>query len=245
MAPPKNGERPDDLGPVVFTPDNEPYLGRESVFDFDRTITSLIEQQHKIAAWTRANRPTRLQAAASQLVPGACSIALSIRELIRQGYLFSAMILLRPLVERVATLSYLTEHPDGLGSWESGWKHGSRPTFQELLSTMESGIGAQKASDELKLVARRYHSLVHGDPAAASETLIALSDGTMGLTVAKDLTSPERADAVAFEATMYLVVLMVRSIEVFPQRDVAESVLPVIQRIRSKLAGMRPEDPNE
>jgi hypothetical protein len=58
-----------------------------------------------------------LQEAAAELVPSASSIALSIRELVRQGYLLSAAMLRRPLFERVATLSYLIEHPDAVKLW--------------------------------------------------------------------------------------------------------------------------------
>lgn len=60
-----------------------------------------------VGPWTGAHNAelSRLQRAASQLVPGACSIALSIRELVRQAYLYSAMILLRPLVGRVGALT--------------------------------------------------------------------------------------------------------------------------------------------
>jgi hypothetical protein len=211
------GESPNDV-PVIFTPDTEPYLGREPVFHFDKMITAVMEQQHRIGAWTRKNELTRLQIAASQLVPGASSIALSIRELIRQGYLFSAMILLRPLVERVGTLTYLIQNPEALDPWERGWKHGTRPRFGELLSALRGSPGGTDGpSRELGLVAGRYHSLVHGDPQAAQETLIALDDGSPGFTVGKDLDSPDRADAVAFEATMYLVVLMARSAELFPE----------------------------
>lgn len=208
----------DGVRSAVFTPDNEPYLGREPVFQFDKMISAVMEQQHRIAAWTRQNELTRLQIAASQLVPGACSIALSIRELVRQGYLFSAMILLRPLVERVGTLTYLIENPEALDLWEEGWRHGTRPKFLDLLSTMSGGSGDTGAisSDMGSLIARRFHSLVHGDPQAAQETLISLDDGSPGFTVGKDLDSPERADTVAFEATMYLIVLMAKSAQLFP-----------------------------
>jgi hypothetical protein len=212
------GSSPND-GPVIFTPDTEPYLGREPVLHFDKMITAVMEQQHRIAAWTRGHRLTRIQVAASQLVPGGSSIALSIRELIRQGYLFSAMILLRPLVERVGTLTFLIQNPEALDRWERGWKHGTRPRFGEILTAMRGSPANPHGPtrEELGLVASRYHSLVHGDPQAAQETLIALDDGSPGFTVGKDLDSPERADAVAFEATMYLVVLMARSAELFPE----------------------------
>lgn len=86
----------------VFTPGNEPYLGRQSVYQLDKMLPIFIKQQHRIAAWTHGATLSPLQRAASELVPSACSIALSIRELVRQAYLLSALILTRPLMERVA-----------------------------------------------------------------------------------------------------------------------------------------------
>ncbi len=84
----------------VFTPDDEPYRGRPALFHFDQ---------------------------AGELVPGARSVAFSVRELVRQGYLLAAMILIRPLVERVSTLAYLIDHEDAASLWQAGWPYGSRP----------------------------------------------------------------------------------------------------------------------
>jgi len=32
------------MTPIIFTPDNEPYLGRELLFHFDQIISSAMEQ---------------------------------------------------------------------------------------------------------------------------------------------------------------------------------------------------------
>jgi hypothetical protein len=209
-----NGEPPS----AVFTPDNEPYLGRPSVFHFDQIVQALMEQQHRIARITSQQSLSALQIAASEIAPGAASIGLAIRELVRQGYLFAALVLLRPLVERVGTLAYLVEHPGALGSWQSGWPYRDRPSFAELLSAMRGSSG-EDALDEAKLVAGRYHALVHGGPDASIETLVQFRDGFTGFSVSKDLHSPERADAASFEATMYLIVLMATLSRVFPDLD--------------------------
>ncbi len=93
-------------GEAVFNPRNEPYLGLSAVLRFDQLILVTMDAQHAVGPWTRrhVSELTPLQMAATQLIPGSVSIALAIRELIRQGYLFAAAILLRPLVERVGTL---------------------------------------------------------------------------------------------------------------------------------------------
>ena len=80
----------DDPSEVIFTPDNEPYLGREMLFHFDNAICASLDQSGKIATKTHSLHRTDMQDAACQLIPQSISIALSIRELIRQGYLFGA-----------------------------------------------------------------------------------------------------------------------------------------------------------
>lgn len=80
----------------VFTPDNEPYLGRESVFHFDQVILSCMEANAEISTFTHANKLSSLQKAACQIIPQGINLALSIRELVRQGYLFAAAVLMRP-----------------------------------------------------------------------------------------------------------------------------------------------------
>src|SRR3972149_3014765 len=111
--------------PPVFTPDNEPYLGLESVLWFDRIICWSMESNTQVAAWTlrNSNTLTPLQRAACQILPQGVGIALSIRELIRQAYLFSALILVRSLIERAAVVSYLDAHPTAVAEWENCWRY--------------------------------------------------------------------------------------------------------------------------
>ena len=42
--------------PVVFTPDTEPYLGRQALLTFDREIPFSLWVNSHIATYTRANR---------------------------------------------------------------------------------------------------------------------------------------------------------------------------------------------
>src|SRR5579871_4730804 len=108
--------------PVIFMPDNEPYLGLQSVLWFDRIIVWALEGNQRVASFTHAhkNELSALQKAASQIIPQGINIALSIRELVRQGYLFPALVLMRPLIERAAVLSYLNANPIAVALWESG-----------------------------------------------------------------------------------------------------------------------------
>lgn len=120
----------------VFTPDNEPYLGRDSVFHFDKVILSCLEANAEIAAYTHRNELNGLQQAACQIIPQGINLALSIRELVRQGYLFAAAVLMRPLIERAAIISYLHEKPEEVSLWQNGWKFRERPSLAKMLATI-------------------------------------------------------------------------------------------------------------
>lgn len=202
----------------VFTPADEPYLGRQSVRALDEMIVRFLEAQRTIADWTRANDLTPLQRAASELIPSASSVALSVRELVRQGYLLSALILTRPLMERTATISYLVEHPHAVALWAEGWPHKSRPALGARLDALmgPAAPGRPSKRDVAQLL-DRYNSLVHGDPAGALHGAIVMSDGSAGYTVGKDVGSPRRADEVCHETAMWLVVLVGRCEQAFPE----------------------------
>ncbi len=207
---------------TVFTPADEPYLGHESVYQFDKLLKLFVDEQVRIGSWTRAAAElTPMQRVAAEVVPSASSIALSIRELVRQGYLLSALILTRPLMERVATLSYLIENPSQVVEWEHGWPHKTRPPLKDRMAAMMSVTGSvapgqAPTEDELHKVVHRYNSLVHGDPSGALHGAILLPDGRAGYTIGKDLNSPNRADEVCFETVCWLVVLLGRCTQIFP-----------------------------
>ncbi|MCA1708234.1 MAG: hypothetical protein LC808_35135 [Actinobacteria bacterium] len=206
----------------VFTPDDEPYFGRPSVYQLDRMLSIFITQQHRIASWTHDATLSPLQRAASELVPSASSIALSIRELVRQAYLMSALTLTRPLMERVATLSYLIDNPSKVSLWERGWPHKTRPTLKQRMDAMVNVKDAPLPKDtppsetDVAKVIDRYNSLVHGDRAAALHGAVLLDCGSPGFTVSKDTGSPTRADEVCHETVCWLVVLMARCDQLFP-----------------------------
>jgi hypothetical protein len=77
--------------------------------------------QNAVTAPT-SNRPflTDRQDMACQVTAQAIGITLSIRELIRQGYLFGGHVPLRVLAERAAILLYLDLYPTGIDRWKRG-----------------------------------------------------------------------------------------------------------------------------
>src|SRR3989339_73057 len=125
---------------AVYLPSNEPYLGRESVFHFDQVIMSCLEANKDIAPYTHSNELSDIQRVACQIIPQGVNLALTIRELIRQGYLFGALVLIRPLIERAAIISYLHKHADQVKVWEKGWQYGERPRLAQMIDSMGGNV---------------------------------------------------------------------------------------------------------
>ena len=202
--------------PVVFTPDNEPYLGRKPLLTFDREIPFSLEVSSHIAIYTRSHRGdmNALQLAACQIVPQGINLALTIRELIRQAYLFGALVLVRPLIERAAIISYLCDNPDGIEKWANGWRFRERPPLDAMLSSM-AGDAAELAT--AKDICAHYGHIVHGDPVAADWNRVHLDDGSLGYAVGKVLSSPELCDELALQGWAYLRVLIARATTCFPE----------------------------
>lgn len=196
----------------VYLPSNEPYLGRESVFRFDQIIMSCLELNAKIAAYTHQIEPSDLQIAACQIIPQGINLALTIRELVRQGYLFGASVLIRSLIERAAIISYLYTHPDKVGLWHRGWRRRERPSLSEMLSTMSGKADASMAQQ----VCDTFNHIVHGDPAASQRNLVRLGDGGYGYSVGKAINNPELCDDICFQSMCYLTVLMGMMVGCFP-----------------------------
>lgn len=199
---------------AVFTPSNEPYLGRTSVEKFDRAIVMVLERNLALAERSRRPGLSAVQVAAGQLIPQGIKLALAVRELVRQGYLFAARVLMRSLVERVAIAFYLEQNPDEIGVWQRGWKYGERPSLPAMLKLVgdrrfehvEIGPGFTSV----------YNSLTHGDPASAALNMVFTEDGDPVYGVSKDLDSPEICDLVCCEATVWLGELLLTAERLFP-----------------------------
>jgi len=204
--------------PVVFTPDNEPYLGRGALLTFDQEIPFSVWVNTHIAAYTRAHSDelTDLQRAACQIVPQGINLALSIRELIRQGYLFAALVLIRPLIERAAIISYICDHPEAVEKWKGGWRFRERPALSTMLHSMARG-GAELAV--AKDICEHYGHIVHGDPVSAEWNRIPLDDGSLGYAVGKVLNHPSLCDELALQGSAYLRILVARATACFPEAE--------------------------
>ncbi len=205
-----------DASEVIFTPDDEPYLGRQLLFVFDNVICACLEQSGKIAPKTHGIEKTDLQEAGCQLIPQSISIALSIRELIRQGYLFGAWALVRPLAERAVILLYLNENPLQIQKWNRGWRHDEAPSLAKMLESLGSSMGYPTTFKGHEATAP-LNSVLHGKPDSAVWSLTPLSDGTFGHTPSKQLNSPALCDEVCDNAIPWLICVRCMMGAYFPE----------------------------
>ncbi len=208
---------PNENSPAVFTPDNEPYLGSEALRRFDLTIVGVLKANRAVASASRQNeRLTELQLAACEIIPQGISVSLSIRELIRQGYLLSAMILIRPLMERAAIISYLVKHPASVEIWKLGWPHGKRPS----LSTMLDSMGWEAAGDSMsKEICSIFNHLVHGDPFASEWNITDPGAVGLGYSSGRITDRPDVCDILAGITSGQMLVLMALMAATFPGID--------------------------
>lgn len=200
----------DDIS--VFTPGNEPYLGRETVHALDNLIIACMESNKVIAAYTHKIVKTDMQQAACQLIPQSISIALSIRELIRQGYLFGAFVLVRPLAERAAILLYLQGNPHEIEKWKRGWKHNDAPSLAQMFDV----IGSEKFAGTGRDLTRPFNDILHGKPDSAVWSLVAIDEDTLGHGSSKNLSNPVMCDDISLQTAAWLAVIVAMMSAYFP-----------------------------
>ncbi|MEQ8426813.1 MAG: hypothetical protein RLT87_09945 [Gammaproteobacteria bacterium] len=201
----------DSKKPTIFTPDNEPYLGEKSLLAFDKSISAILEVNYVIAPATHNIKLNELQLAASQIIPSAISLSLSIRELIRQGYLYGALVMLRPFIERVVTMQYLSTFNEKLELWHDGWLHNKRPSLNKMINE----LWGDKFPDAPTALTKSLNSLMHGDPHSSSWNLVTSKTGDPAYAVSKITNKPELCNSVALDAATWLNNLMVLMLEIF------------------------------
>jgi hypothetical protein len=194
------------MRPPVFLPHDEPYLGHPTLLEFDQAIPPAMKINVRLAQGTFDCQLSPVQQAAAQLIPQAVSIALSIREMIRQGYLFSAGLLLRPLIERVGTVEYLRIHPEAVQAWHAGWPRKEQPSLQELLEATSQAESADPA--ELKAFANVLHKLIHPDPTGGLWNMITHENGRPAFSSGKIFDDPQLCDFVSVTACRFLALAM-------------------------------------
>jgi hypothetical protein len=166
-----------------------------------------LELNSKCAPASHGRELSGLQRALCILVPQTITLALSIRELIRQGYLFGAKVLVRPFTERGVTVLYLFTNPDALTIWEAGWRHGERPTLQRMVEYLNERL-LRGVYPSMKGFTHDLNSATHGDPFSARWNVVLRDDGTPVFLPSKNLHSPGLADEVCAETIPWLAATM-------------------------------------
>jgi len=141
------------------------------------------------------------------LVPQTITLALSIRELIRQGYLFGAKVLVRPFTERAVTILYWSKNPEALQVWDDGWKYNKRPRLQEMVEYLNQEL-LHGAFASLKGFTHELNSATHGDPLSAQWNVVLRDDGAPVFPVSKNLSSPQLADEICAEVIPWVAATM-------------------------------------
>jgi hypothetical protein len=166
---------------------------------------------------------------ACQVIAQAISIALSIRELIRQGYLFGGHLLLRALAERAAILLYLNLYPAEIDRWKRGWGQNDAPSLAKMLDAIQA---KQHPGSELRGrdLTAPMNSLPHSKPDSAPWNMVSLGETGFGHAVSKILNRPELCDDLCANATPWLAVVQGMTAAYFPDGSVADVVAPDISR---------------
>jgi hypothetical protein len=208
----------ESMPPIVFTPDDEPYLGRPLVHAFDQLICAVMEANAAVAPTTHAKALTDTQAMACQVIAQSLSIALSIRELIRQGYLFGGHVLLRALVERAVILLYIHHYPSEIGKWNRGWEIREAPSLSKMFDQLQSKLKHSPGVRGSELTAS-MNSLLHSKPDSARWNLVRLGEGRVGHAVSKLLDHPELCDELCGQAVPWLAVVAGMMQAYFPRQE--------------------------
>jgi len=211
--------------PAIFTPDTEPYLGRQLLFHLDQIISATLEQNAKIASTSHSQSLSDNQKMACQVIAQAISLALSIRELIRQGYLFGAHVLKRSLFERQTILLYLHLFPEDIEKWNRGWHSGDAPGLARMLDAIQNKLKRNPVVRGKDLT-KGMNSLMHAKPDSAPWNLVPLGGNNVGHAVSKILNRPELCDDLCADVIPSLAIVQAMMSAYFPVETSTQQTTP-------------------
>ena len=179
-----------------------------------------MEQNAATAPLSHGRTLTDQQRMACQVIPQALSIMLSIRELIRQGYLFGAHVLVRSLVERAAILLYLHLHPEDIERWNRGWHAGDAPGLAKMFDAIQKKQRRDPTVPGRDLTAT-MNTLLHAKPDSAPWNLVSIGEGGVGHAVSKILNRPELCDDLCADVIPWVAVVQGMMAAYFPHEATA------------------------
>ena len=202
--------------PVIYTPDNEPYLGRKLLFHFDQIISSAMEQNANAALTSQGKSLSDQQKMACTIIPQAVSLMLSIRELIRQGYLFGAKVMIRSLVERTTILLYIYHYPEEIEKWNRGWQYRDAPNLAKMFEKINEKNSKPFNVKGYELTAG-MNSILHAKPDSAYLNLVKTDTGSIGFASSKILNNPNLCDGICADIIPWIAVVQGMMTYYFPK----------------------------
>ncbi|HAS8246766.1 TPA: hypothetical protein I7673_02470 [Vibrio vulnificus] len=206
----------------INTPDDEPYLGLESLMMYNKMLVICFEKLKNLPRLSTNNSKeleslTDHQRMAVQVINQSVNLGASIRELIRQGYLFGALVLERSFVERIMILLYLNKYPDQIKVWNAGWSK-QRSLDKALrapdLAKMLEEVGKDFDGEIPKTHA--YNDLIHGKPSSLAHGLI-VGDNEFIVSPSKTNNNIQDCDKLCHTVAPFLVVLLSMMTAYFPE----------------------------
>lgn len=204
--------------PATFSSGDEPYLGRAPLLEFDKLIVKALAVNQVTARSTHGASLSEHQQMACAVIAQAVSLALSVRELIRQGYLFGAHVLVRPLAERACILLYLHNFPQDIGKWKNGWTHREAPSLAQMFDAIQRA-GESKLNIRGTDLTAPMNSLVHGKPDSVRWNQTGLEGSKGGHASSKLLHRPDLCDEVATDGMLWLAVTLTMMVTYFPDAE--------------------------
>lgn len=204
---------------AIFGIDDEPYKGRDLLARFDKMLV-MCTDKIMLLPTISTNNAEELESLSShqkmaiQLVNQTLNLAFSLRELIRQGYLFGALTLERSLAERAVILLYLKDKPSDIKLWEAGWNanHNNKNLKAPSLAKMIALVG----QGQFKGAANGLNDLVHGKPASIFRAAM-VSDNCYIVSPSKTLNNTKECDDLCASVTSWLVCLLAMICHYFPE----------------------------
>lgn len=204
----------------INTPRNEPYIGRELLLHYDKMLVLCFDSLKLLPELSTKNvhkigKLSDHQKMAIQVINQSLNLAASIRELIRQGYLFGGLVLERSFVERIMILLYLHENPKEIKVWNNGWNGNfstPKPLKAPSLAKMTDIVGKGK----FKGITDSYNDLIHGKPASLAHGLI-VEDNGYRASPSKTNSNPHDCDRLCATIVPFLTVLLSMMEHHFPK----------------------------
>lgn len=202
-------------------------------------LDELLHAAHKLArltaAWTRTGHATSLQMAGVHLFPQAIQLSGSIRYEIDGAMLFTASVILRPLIERVGMTAYLYRHPQKVLSWLKDWKGERRPHLRDLIGCFDEGFNELAEPD----VIRDLHALVHASFGSTWASQVLDERGKISVAAHQMPNGFDQARYVAMLAAVALAALLVLFDRFFPavisKDDLLDILNPGIEKLVTAL----------